>query len=174
MRRFVPLLAVVLVAGGAAWWLTRSNTVSQKQTTFPTPLPKIVPPPQATEAASDSKDVSSPWEEELKQKLQKLPRREKLQDLSIHKVHHTPRALTDGAKIIADVWEMAAADPGKRVETLRFMLACAEDEGTLTALRAVCWRKLTDGITAWNLLIPLAQANVPDKIQELATQLTAD
>lgn len=176
MKRLVPLLILVLAVGGSIWWRLQNAKAPVERLTREHPQPTAVlkPSPTAPVTTRSASDPKVAWKTELNEKLKKLPRRESLKNLPLNKIHHTPQLLTDGAKVIGDVWEQAEADPQKREETLRFMLSCAEQTETLTSLRAVCWRKLTDGITTWKLFIPLAQARVPDKIQELATQLTVE
>jgi hypothetical protein len=178
VKRIVSALTLAFVASGFAWWATRLAVLPTNPSSHPAPSAQAASTP-APEVASVTPvaggiGAASSWKEELKTALKALPRREKLQELPAHKIHHPPRLLTDGARVVGEIWEKAERDPHKRVGALEFLLACAEDDGTLLALRAVCWRKLTDGIISWNLLIPLAQAKVPDNIQELATQLNAE
>lgn len=109
--------------------------------------------------------------EELNQVMEKLPSLRDIQNLHEDQVHFTPEIVNEGGALIGDVLEAADNDPARREETLKFFKACAENDSLIEAIRAVCWRTTLSRLSKWEIFLPLSEANVPQNIQDLATEL---
>lgn len=129
----------------------------------------------STDTAIAEPEVVSVKEAQLKEELveamAKLPTINDIQNLDHDEVHLTPEKVNEGGAVIGQLLEAADNDPARREETLSFFKACAENSSLVEAIRAVCWKTTLSRISKWEIFLPVSDAEVPEKIQELAGEL---
>lgn len=137
-------------------------------------------PPTAQHAPLESGAVTeveapvveeSPLRKELAKAMGELPTATALSELDSEELHHTPEIILKGGLLVGELLEKAENEPARREETLKFLKSCAENPEVAHQIRAVCWRKTLAQIPEWKLFLPIADADVPDDIKELAIKL---
>lgn len=133
-----------------------------------TPLAEDGTAPQEITSAPKIEDEDS---EEMSRELDKLPTLEDLRLLSEEEVHHTPQAILDGGRVIAQLIEKAENEPVLREHTVNLLLECAEAENIAASIRAVCWKNTISSIEKWKVFVPISNAKISPRVQELSSRL---
>lgn len=182
MNKKYLIIGALVIAAGAFFFFQQkpsehSDLVIVHEFEPPTEAPSAPAEPLPTEnsetnsASSHSKDEPIKLTPELEEVLDSLPSNNDLRDLTSDEVHHTPKVVKDGGVAIGEAISRATEDTTLREPTLHFLLQCAEKDGTVPALRAVCWNQLLNKIPAWNIFIPISDAKVSEDIKNLASKL---
>lgn len=183
------LIAILITCAGAAFFLTRDKEHSDVVIVYerdaektppdasPTLMPSPIPSPShsGTSSASQASSVipsrDPKVQEELTEVLNELPTIDEIKGLPEAELHHTPHAIKDGGLKIGKIITAADTTPARRGDTADFLINCAEKNSLMPAIRAVCWYQLMKKIPEWKVFVPVSDANVPDDIKQLSTEL---
>lgn len=183
-KLIIATIAVLIVLIGAAIFLSRYDERTETYSEDPDALKTTPAPSSGTTIPEESKIVDSSSaekkqnarnteivEQELNAAFQELPSAEELKNLDEHEVHLTPDVVKNGGAVVGSMIDKAQQEPGRREETMQFLLRCAEARDLVPAVRAVCWRNILDNIPHWDVFVPVTEAQVPEDIKSLAMKL---
>lgn len=123
------------------------------------------------EVVEEPDAMSGELAKEYVETMEALPTVDEIRKLTEEEVHHSPVAVKEGGLLIGELHEAAQKDPARREDTLKFFKGCAENSELLPAIRAVCWKKTLSQIVEWKIFLPVADAEVPEDIKDLAMRL---
>lgn len=174
-KRTITILIIALIIG-AVIYVYRSSVVSKQGIPPTKSSDEILKNNQTnsenveTEIKAET-DFSSESSTELSLKMSDLPNLADVENLSEEDVHETPEIIIRGGMRIGELIEAAQNDPSKREATLLFLKGCAESDDLVPAIRALCWKKVLSHTPRWNIFIPLSDANVPEEIKNLSSEI---
>jgi len=96
----------------------------------------------------------------------KLPTLDAVEKASEEELHHGPPGLKEGSAVLGRVVEEMARDDKAIPDGVAFYRQCAKDEKVLTAIRAVCLKRLSD----W---APRAKPPIEVDLSEFSSELRA-
>lgn len=173
-KKLLLLILAVLIVGTVLYFIRFQSSHQEVSTSY---VKEEYLHSSEKEADIPVKAPSAPEESgldlksELANSMKELPTLDDLKNLSFEEVHHTPEMISEGGALIGELIDQAEKDPTRREETVKFLKGCAEEESVVPQLRALCWNKTLNQISEWKVFVPVTDANVPEDIKALGSQL---
>ena len=165
--RYLASLITILLVGVVVYRMNRpgAGTLPESRTETQA-LPEKKAEEKSTEVKVEEKQNIS-----FAETLKALPTIKDLHLLSEEEVHFTPKVIKDAGFLIGKLIQEAQDKPHLREETLKFLKASAENPDLAPAIRALCWNRTLSHIVKWEIFLPVADAEVPEEIKNLAARI---
>jgi len=165
LKRFLPLL---LLIAAVLFYLRCSNApkpLHNEEAPSALPGEKVTAPTPSAAAKSASASPS------FLPLLNELPRRALIENTSEEELHHGPPGLSQSSLALGKVVGEMKKDPAKIPAGVEFYRSCASDEDVLTAVRAVCLKRLGEWAPRAQPPIEVDFSQFDSGLRKLADQL---